>query len=106
MIEEATGIRLTDEEADDLASQLNAERPAPRDFSTYYLDSSTVPVALAARTLANHTQVVWSTGGHTSDPVLLFGYGPGMEGVRGLGLNTRVHGIVQRAYGWEGAERQ
>ena len=101
VIEEATGIRLTDEEAADLAEQLNAETAAPRDFGTYYLDAFTVPVALAARQLANHTQVVWSTGGHTSDPVLLLGYGPGADGVLGIGENTRVHGIIRNAFGWE-----
>lgn len=101
VIEEATTIRLTDEEAEDLASQLNAETPAPRDFSAYYLDSFTVPVVLAARKLANHTQVVWSTGGHTSEPVLLLGYGPGADGVLGIGENTRVHGIIRDAFGFE-----
>ena len=101
VIEEATGIRLTDEEAADLAEQLNAETVAPRDFATYYLDTFTVPVALAARQLANHTQVVWSTGGHTSEPVLLLGYGPGADGVLGIGENTRVHGIIRDAFGWE-----
>ena len=101
VIEEATGIRLTDEEAADLASQLNEENVAPRDFSAYYLDSVSIPVALAARQLANHTQVVWSTGGHTSEPVLLLGYGPGAGGVLGIGENTRVHGIIRDAFGWE-----
>lgn len=101
VIEEATGIRLTDEEGADLAEQLNAETPAPRDYATYYLDSFTVPVALAAEKLANHTQVVWSTGGHTSEPVLLLGYGPGADGVLGIGENTRVHDIVRDAFGWE-----
>ena len=97
VIEEATGIRLTDEEAGDLASQLNEDTLAPRDFSDYYLDAFSIPVALAARKLANHTQVVWSTGGHTSEPVLLLGYGPGADGVLGIGENTRVHGIIRRA---------
>ena len=97
VIEEATGIRLTDEEAEDLASQLNEEKLAPRDFSGYYLDAFSIPVALAARKLANHTQVVWSTGGHTSEPVLLLGFGPGADGVLGIGENTRVHEIIRSA---------
>lgn len=99
VIEGATGIRLTDEEAADLAAQLSEERPTPRDFGAYYLDSSSMPVALAARKLGNHTQVVWSTGGHTSEPVLLFGYGPGAEGVGGFDWNTRLHDIIRRALG-------
>ena len=97
VIEEATGIRLTEEEAGDLASQLDEEELAPRDFSGYYLDSASIPVALAARKLANHTQVVWSTGGHTSEPVLLLGFGPGADGVLGIGENTRVHAVIRQA---------
>ncbi len=99
VVEDATGIRLTDEEAADLAEQLNLDQPTTRDFSTFYLDSFSVPVALAARKLGNHTQVVWSTGGHTSEPVLLFGFGPGADGVGGFALNTRVHDIIRRALG-------
>ena len=101
VIEAATGIRLTDAEAEDLAAQLNEEPRAPRDFAGYYLDATSVPVALAARKLANHTQVVWSTGGHTSEPVLLLGFGPGAAGVSGIGENTRVHGIIWNAFGWD-----
>ena len=44
LIDEATGIRLTEEEAADLAGQLNQERPRPRDFARYYLDAVSVPV--------------------------------------------------------------
>ena len=99
VVEEATGIRLTEDESADLAAELNEETPRPKDFAAYYLDSTSVPVSLAARKLANHTHVVWSTGGHTSEPVLLFGYGPGADGVRGFGLNTRVHDIIRRALG-------
>ena len=97
VIEEATGIRLSDAEAEDLAGQLNEEELAPRDFPAFYLDPVSIPVALAARKLANHTQVVWSTGGHTSEPVLLLGFGPGADGVLGIGLNTRVHEIIRSA---------
>ena len=97
VIEEATGIRLSEKEAADLAGQLNAETPSPRDFGAYYLDAFSVPAVLAARKLANHTQVVWSTGGHTSEPVLLLGFGPGADGVSGIGPNTRVYEIIRDA---------
>lgn len=97
VIEEATGIRLSEDEAEDLAGQLNEEELAPHDFPAFYLDPVSIPVALAARKLANHTQVVWSTGGHTSEAVLLLGFGPGADGVLGFGLNTRVHEIIRSA---------
>ncbi len=100
-LEVATGIRLSGEETADLAAHLNEDPPAPRDFEEFYLDASSVPMALVARKLARHTQVTWSTGGHTTEPVVLIGYGPGSEGVLGIGRNTRIFEIVQRALGGE-----
>lgn len=101
ILEEATGIRLTDDEAASLAASLDRDPPAPPGNTTYYLDDFVWPTALAAQTLANHTHAVWSTGGHTSEPVVLLGYGPGAPGVRGIGLNTRVHGIIRAALSGE-----
>ena len=101
VIEEATGIRLTDDEAASLAAGLNRDPPAPPGNSRYYLDDFAWPVVLAAQALANHTQAVWSTGGHTSEPVILLGYGPGAAGVRGIGLNTRVYEVIRSALGGE-----
>lgn len=97
VLEEATGIRLTDDEAASLAASLNRDSPAPPGNTTYYLDRFLWPTALAAQVLANHTHAVWSTGGHTSEPVILLGYGPGAPGVRGIGVNTRVYGIIRAA---------
>lgn len=97
VIEEATGIRLTDEEAASLAAALNRESPAPPGNTRYYLDDFAWPVVLAAQALGNHTQAVWSTGGHTSEPVILLGYGPGAAGVRGIGINTRVYEVIRSA---------
>lgn len=101
VIEEATGIRLTDDEAASLAAALNRDPPAPPGNTRYYLDDFAWPVVLAAQALANHTHAVWSTGGHTSEPVILLGYGPGAAGVRGIGLNTRVYEIIRTALGGE-----
>ncbi len=96
-LEAATGVRLGEDEATDLADQLNREPPAPRDFSGFYADASSVRVALVARTMAPRTQATWSTGGHTNEPVPLIGYGPGSEGVLGIGNTTRIFGILRNA---------
>ncbi len=96
-LETATGVRLTDEEAADLAGQLNRDPPATRDFAGFYADSGSIRTALAARALAPYIRVVWSTGGHTNEPVPLIGFGPGSEGAAGLGSATRVHDVVKRA---------
>lgn len=97
VIEEATGIRLTDAEAEALAADLDRDPPTPPGNSRYYLDRFAWPTVMAAQTLANHTHAVWSTGGHTSEPVILLGYGPRAAGVRGIGLNTRVYEIIRTA---------
>ena len=76
---------------------MNADTPSPRGFGAFYLDAFQVPAVLAARKPTNHTQVVWSTGGHTSEPALLPGVGPGADGVSGIGSNTRVYGIIRDA---------
>lgn len=101
VIEEATGIRLTDDEAASLAAALNRDPPAPPGNTRYYRDRFAWPIVLASQALANHTLAVWSTGGHTSEPVILFGYGPRAAGVRGIGLNTRVYEIIHTALGGE-----
>ncbi|HEX9723781.1 MAG TPA: alkaline phosphatase [Vicinamibacteria bacterium] len=53
--------------------------------------------ALLARTLTPQTSVVWSTGGHTTDPLLTFGVGPGAEDLRGVYVNTHLYGVMKRS---------
>jgi len=67
------------------------------DFREFYADYESTPQCLIGRALARQTHVVWSTGGHTMDPVLTYGSGPGAEGLRGLYVNTRLHTLMKEA---------
>jgi alkaline phosphatase len=67
------------------------------DFREFYGDQDSNPACLLARALAAQTYVVWSTGGHTTEPVLTFGRGPGAEALRGVYSNTRVHQAMKDA---------
>ena len=71
--------------------------PETHDFREFYADYESTPQCLIGRALARQTHVVWSTGGHTMDPVLTFGTGPGAEGLRGLYLNTRLYTLMKQA---------
>jgi alkaline phosphatase len=65
----------------------------------FHGDTGSNPACLLARALARHNFVVWSTGGHTSGPLLTFGRGPGAEGLRGIYENTHVHDVMKGALG-------
>jgi len=65
----------------------------------FYTDPDSNPACLLGRVLGRQTFVAWSTGGHTSGPVLTFGRGPGAEGLRGIYENTDVHDVIKDALG-------
>jgi len=98
-VREHTGLSMTMEEAH-AALVRDSEGNAWLEESPYfYGDLSSNPACLLGRALARHTFVVWSTGGHTSEPLLTFGRGPGAEGLRGIYDNTHVHDVVKNALG-------
>jgi len=98
-VREHTGLSITMEEARQALvrdSEGNAWLEESRQF---YGDTESNPACLLARALAPQTFVVWSTGGHTSGPVLTFGRGPGAQGLRGIYENTHVHDVMKDALG-------
>ena len=96
-VREHTGLSMTMAEARE-ALVRDAEGNAWLEESRhFYDDPASNPAALLARALARQTFVVWSTGGHTSGPVLTFGRGPGAEGLRGIYENTHVHEVMKDA---------
>jgi alkaline phosphatase len=97
----ATGLALTDSELSAIVAR-NAEGLAvTHDFSEFYADDESTPQALIGRALARQTNVVWSTGGHTIDPILTYGIGPGAEGLRGVYVNTRLYALMKQALSGE-----
>jgi len=99
VVREHTGLSMTLEEAR-AALVRDAEGNAwLADFRHFYSDRDSNPACLLGRALARQTFVVWSTGGHTSEPVLTFGRGPGAEGLRGIYENTHLHDVMKAALG-------
>jgi alkaline phosphatase len=96
-VREHTGLSMTLEEARE-ALVRDAEGYAwVEEDPHFYGDTDSNPAVLLGRALSRHSYVVWSTGGHTSGPLLTFGRGPGADGLRGLYENTHVLEVMKRA---------
>jgi len=90
---------MTMEEAREALARDSAGNAWLEEVPHFYGDLSSTAACLLGRVLDRHTFVVWSTGGHTSEPLLTFGRGPGAEGLRGIYDNTHVHDVVKDALG-------
>ena len=91
------GVELTREEAEDvLETDANGDAWL-EDFAPFYSDPESNPACRLARVMARHTFVVWSTGGHTTEPVLSYGVGPGAERLRGVHENVDLYHFMRRA---------
>ena len=96
---EHTGLSMTMEEAREALVRDSAGNAWLEEVPYFYGDLSSNAACLLGRVLDRHTFVVWSTGGHTSEPLLTFGRGPGAEGLRGIYDNTHVYDVVRDALG-------
>jgi alkaline phosphatase len=96
-VKRETGLVLTLAEARETLLRDTEGHAVPRDFKEFYADYESAPQAMLGRALARQTSVAWSSGGHTSDPMLTLGIGPGSEGVRGVYLNTRIYEVIRKA---------
>ena len=100
-VRDATGLELAWEEATKAAAR-NAEGHAEVcDFSQFYTDQEDTAQALLGRALSRHTSIGWSTGGHTTDPVLAFGVGPGAHRLRGVYRNTHIYDVMEQSLSGE-----
>lgn len=90
-----TGLELTWSEASRVLSRNDDGHAVTHDFTEFYRDWESSPMALLGRALARHTFVVWSTGGHTSDLIPTFGSGPGAERLRGIYPNTHLYTVMK-----------
>ena len=96
-VRDATGLELTWDEAAKAAAR-NAEGKAEvDDFSQFYTDEEDTAQALLGRALSPQTSIGWSTGGHTTDPVLAFGVGPGAHRLRGFYRNTHIYQVMEKS---------
>ncbi len=97
VVREHVGITLTPDEARQALARDADGNAWVDDFRHYYGDQDSNPACKLARALARQTFVVWSTGGHTTEPVLTFGRGPGASRLRGLYENTHLFTVMQEA---------
>jgi alkaline phosphatase len=95
LVKEHTGLEMTMDEARTALVRDEDGNARTVDFRDFYGDVESNPMCLLGRALARHTHVVWSTGGHTTEPVLTFGRGPGAERLRGVYRNTFVHEVMK-----------
>ncbi len=96
-VEKGVGLVLTREEAERVLERNEKGHAVPTDFAPFYADYESAAQAMLGRALARQTSVVWSTGGHTSDPLLTFGSGPGAEKLRGLYMDVHIHDVIKSA---------
>ena len=96
-VELGTGLTITRDEAMRVLARDAEGQPELHDFRHFYTDDEDIPQCLLGRVLARQTSVVWSTGGHTTEPALTFGSGPGAEGLRGVYLNTHICSVIKKA---------
>ena len=96
-VREHVGLSMTMEEAREAMVRDSEGNAWTKDFRHFYGDQDSSPACLLGRALARQTFVVWSTGGHTTEPVLTFGCGPGAEGLRGIYDNTHIHDVMKEA---------
>ena len=91
-----TGFEMTIQEAREALVRDADGNAWTEDFRHFYGDQISNPACLLGRRLARHTFVVWATGGHTMEPVLTFGRGPGAEMLRGVYENTHVYAVAMK----------
>jgi alkaline phosphatase len=98
-VERATGLVLTLAQARRVLA-VNADgRAETDDFTEFFADDTDTPQCLLARALASQTFMVWSTGEHTTEPLMSFGVGPGSSALRGIYPNTHLYEVIQAALG-------
>jgi alkaline phosphatase len=96
-VKRGTGLALAPGEAVRVLERDADGHAVTRDFADFYPDWEDNPSCLLARALSRQSLVSWSTGGHTSDPVLTFAWGPGAEALRGVYRNTHIHEVMREA---------
>lgn len=95
VVEHYTGFTLSLDEARAALVRDASGRAHTVDFTEFYGDTESNPACLLGRALARQTHVVWSTGGHTSDPVPTYGTGPSAERLRGVYTNTHLYDVMK-----------
>lgn len=97
LVQEATGIQLTDRDRKHLVDVMNDQPVMP------FSNSNTWTSVLGA-ILAQYTAVSFMSRNHSSDHVMLSASGPGASTVRGVMDNINIHALAVSALGLPKAE--
>ena len=92
-----TGIEITMDEAREALVRDENGLAWTSDYRPFRSDPSDNATALLGRALSRYNSVIWSSGGHTSDPVPTYGRGPGAEKLRGIYPNTHIYTVMREA---------
>jgi len=92
-----TGLEMTLDEAREALVRDEHGLAWTKDYRPFNSDSGDNATALLGQAMSRHTRVIWSTGGHTSDPVPTYGRGPGAERLRGIYPNTHIYTVMREA---------
>ena len=84
MVFNGTGQRISPDDAQAILDN-------PLEASPFYPYPDYVPSARLASRIAPYTNIVWSTGTHTSTPIPIFAAGPGRDRFRGV-MSSREFG--------------
>jgi len=92
-----TGLEMTMDEAREALVRDEQGLAWTKDYRPFNSDPRDNATALLGQAMSRHTRVVWSTIGHTSDPVPTYGRGPGAEKLRGIYPNTHIYTVMREA---------
>jgi alkaline phosphatase len=95
LVQAHTGLQMTPDEAVEALVRDEQGRAWTRIYRPFYDDPGDNATALLAQGLSRQNSVVWSSGGHTTEPVPTYGRGPGAEKLRGIYRNTHIYSVIR-----------
>ena len=97
-VERTTGIALPSAVVDRLMRGLRDPELAREMLGPFHEDAGDNRAGLIGEALGVEQFVVWSTGGHTMEPIPTYGIGPCASSLRGLYPNTYLFEVMRSAY--------
>ncbi|MCA9774454.1 MAG: alkaline phosphatase, partial [Myxococcales bacterium] len=94
LVRKATGFSLAAEDATDVLSDVTHATGLVRLLAVGAKDQAQARTVLLARALTESTNVVWASAAHTSTPIVVAAYGPGMARLGGIYPNTHIAEVI------------
>ena len=96
-IERSTGILLAEPVIERILRGLRDPEMARELLGPFHDDVGDNRMGLVGEALGVEQFVVWSTGGHTMEPLMTYGIGPCADKLRGVYANTFIHDVMKAA---------